>query len=154
MLPFSRLGTRATETLRIVHSDICGPMECKSIGGAKYFLLFVDDNSRMTFIYFLHAKSEVLDRFKKFKSLVENQQNKKIKTLRIDNGCEYCSHLFEDYLKNEGIVHQKTNPYTPQQNGLCERFNRTVVEKAKCLLFEANLPKKFWAEAANAAVLF
>ncbi|KAG7306736.1 hypothetical protein JYU34_008164 [Plutella xylostella] len=150
-LPFPT-GTRATEMLQIVHSDICGPMECKSIGGARYFLLFVDDYTRMTFIYFLKCKSETLTCFKEFKSMVENYQNKRIKILRTDNGCEYCSNEFRDFLKHEGIIHQKTNPYTPEQNGLSERNNRTIVERARCLLFEAELDKKFWAEAANTAV--
>lgn len=150
-LPFYA-GTRATELLQVVHSDICGPMEVKSIGGARYFLLFIDDFSRMVFIYFLKAKSEALSYFKEFKSIVENQQNKKIKILRTDNGREYCSNDFEDFLKSGGIVHQKTNNYTPEQNGLSERSNRTIVERARCLLFEAELEKKFWAEAANTAV--
>lgn len=150
-LPFPT-GTRATEILQIVHSDICGPMECKSVGGARYFLLFIDDYTRMTFIYFLKAKSETLTYFKEFKSMVENYQNKRIKILRTDNGCEYCSKDFEDFLKREGVIHQKTNPYTPEQNGLSERSNRTIVERARCMLFEAELEKKFWAEAANTAV--
>lgn len=150
-LPFST-GTRATEILQIVHSDICGPMECKSIGGSRYFLLFVDDFTRMTFIYFLKCKSETLTCFKEFKAMVENYQNTRIKILRTDNGCEYCSNAFQNFLKHEGIIHQKTNPYTPEQNGLSERSNRTIVEKARCLLFEAELDKKFWAEAANTAV--
>lgn len=150
-LPFSP-GTRATEILQVVHSDICGPMEKNSIGGARFFIIFVDDFTRMTFIYFLKAKSEALSYFKEFKSMVENSQNKKIKFLRTDQGREYCSKEFEDFLKNEGIVHQKTNPYTAEQNGLSERSNRTIVERARCLLFEAGLDKKFWAEAANTAV--
>lgn len=150
-LPFST-GTRATEILQIIHSDICGPMECKSIGGARYFLLFIDDFTRMTFIYFLKYKSETLTCFKEFKSMVENFQNRKIKILRTDNGCEYCSNDFRDFLKHEGVIHQKSNAYTPEQNGLSERSNRTVVERARCLLFEAELDKKFWAEAANTAV--
>jgi hypothetical protein len=72
--------------------------------------------------------------------------------LRTDNGGEFCSQQMESYLKAAGITHQKSNPYTPEQNGLCERFNRTIVERAKCLLFEAELDKSFWAEAVNTAV--
>ncbi|CAK1555486.1 unnamed protein product [Leptosia nina] len=150
-LPFNS-GSRATETLQIIHSDVCGPMETVSMGGACYFLIFVDDYTRMTFIYFLKAKSEVINYFKEFKSMAENSQNKKIKILRTDNGCEYSNNVFEYFLKKEGIVHQKTNPYTPEQNGLSERSNRTIVERARCLLFEADLKKEFWAEAANTAV--
>lgn len=151
-LPFSHVGQRSTETLQIIHADVCGAMETKSIAGAQYFLLLIDDFSRMTFIYFLKYKSEVYKKFKDFKAMVENQQNKRIKILRTDNGGEFCSGEMENYLVKEGIIHQKTNAYTPEQNGVCERANRTVVEKARCLLFDAKLEKQFWAEAANTAV--
>lgn len=151
-LPFSHVGQRSSDTLQIIHADVCGSMETKSIGGAQYFLLFVDDHSRMTFIYFLKHKNQVFKQFKEFKAMVENQQNKKIKILRTDNGGEFCSSEMENYLAMEGIIHQKTTAYTPEQNGVCERANRTVVEKARCLLFDAKLEKKFWAEAAHTAV--
>lgn len=88
-LPFPQVGRRSTETLQIVHADVCGAMENKSIGGARYFLLFVDDFSRMNFIYFLKHKNEVFKIFKEFRAKVENQQNKKIKILRTDNGGEF-----------------------------------------------------------------
>lgn len=151
-LPFQHVGERSTEPLQIVHADVCGPMEKKSIGGSQYFLLFVDDFSRMNFIYFLKQKNEVYKKFKEFKAIVENQQNRKIKILRTDNGGEFCNGEMDNYLKKEGIIHQKTTAYTPEQNGVCERANRTVVEKGRCLLFDAKLEKKFWAEAANTAV--
>jgi transposase InsO family protein len=151
-LPFPSANHRSKKLLEVVHSDLCGPMETKSIGQAKYFLLFVDDASRMSFVYFLKEKNQALQRFKEFRGMVENQTESKIKTLRTDNGGEFCSQQMESYLKAAGITHQKTNPYTPEQNGLCERFNRTIVERAKCLLFEAELDKSFWAEAVNTAV--
>lgn len=151
-LPFPSANHRSEVLLEVVHSDLCGPMESKSLGGARYFLLFVDDASRMSFVYFLKEKNQALKYFKEYQSLVEKQTGNKIKVLRTDNGGEFCSQEMENYLKTEGIVHQKTNPYTPEQNGLCERFNRTIVERAKCLLFEAKLEKKFWAEAVNSAV--
>lgn len=151
-LPFPHAGNRSTGLLDTVHADICGPMETRSIGGSKYFLLFVDDYSKMTFVYFLKTKDETFNCFKTYKSLVENQTGKRIKIFRTDNGLEFCSKEYERYLQNAGIIHQKTNPYTPEQNGLCERLNRTIVEKAKCMLYDANLSKKFWAEAVNTAV--
>lgn len=151
-LPFTHSVHNSTETLQIVHADVCGAMETKSIGGSQYFLLFLDDYSRMTFIYFLKHKHEVFQKFKDFQAMVENQQNKKIKILRTDNGGEFCNGAMENYLTKEGIIHQKTTAYTPEQNGVCERANRTVIEKARCLLFDAKLQKKFWAEAANTAV--
>lgn len=151
-LPFSHVGERSTETLHRIHTDLCGPMETSSLNGARYFILFIDDFSRMTFIYFLKKKNEAFACFKIFKKMVENQLSKKIKILRSDNGLEYINKDFENYLKQEGIIHQRSNNYTPEQNGLCERANRTVIEKARCLLYDAKLDKRFWAEAANTAV--
>lgn len=151
-LPFKNVGTRATQVLETVHADLCGPMEVSSLGGSKYYFLLEDDFSRMTFTYFLKHKNEALKYFKVFKTLVENQTNNKIKALRTDNGGEFCSSLFEKFLSEHGIIHQKTNPYTPQKNGMSERMNRTLVEKARCLLFDAGLKEHFWAEAVNTAV--
>lgn len=151
-LPFPKEGSRSTELLHIVHTDLCGPMENRSIGGSRYFMLFIDDFSRMTYIYFLKTKDEALKCFQQYKAEVENQLNRSIKIIRSDNGTEFCNNKFDDFLMSHGIVHHKTNPYTPEQNGLSERYNRTIVEKAKCLLFEAGLEKRFWAEAAHTAV--
>lgn len=151
-LPFGNAGTRSNNLLHIIHADVCGPMESTSIGGARYFLILIDDYSRMAFVYFLKAKSEVFKYFIEFKAMVENQQSSKIRIFRTDNGLEFCSNEFENYLKEVGIIHQKTNAYTPEQNGLSERINRTIVERARCLLFDAKLDKKFWAEATNTAV--
>lgn len=150
--PFPSANHRSDILLEVIHSDLCGPMETKSIGQAKYFLLFIDDASRMTYVYFLKEKNQVFQHFKEFRVLVENQTGNKIKILRTDNGGEFCSQEMEEFLKQTGIIHQKTNPHTPQQNGLSERFNRTVVERARCLLFESDLDKSFWGEAVNTAV--
>lgn len=150
-LPF-HTGTRAKGLLEVVHADLCGPMEVTSIGGSRYFLILEDDFSRMCFIYFLKSKDESLQYFKEFKSMVENQKNVKIKCFRSDNGGEFCSKAFDDYLKKNGIIHQTTNSYTPEQNGLSERMNRTIVEKARCMLFDSKLEKRFWAEAVNTAI--
>lgn len=151
-LPFPQKGTRSQELLQLVHTDLCGPMEKLSIGGSKYFMLLIDDYSQMTHIYFLKSKSEALHYFQQYKAEVENQLNHKVKSLRSDNGTEFCNKLFQEYLQQEGIIHQKSNPYTPEQNGSAERKNRTVIEKSRCLLFDAGLDKQFWAEAANTAV--
>ncbi|CAH2109079.1 unnamed protein product [Euphydryas editha] len=151
-LPFAHEGNRSTELLEVIHSDICGPMENLSLGGARYFLIFVDDYSRMTYVYFLKGKNEALHYFKEYKAKVENLTSKRIKILTSDNGKEFCNRDFDSYLKKMGIIHQKSNPYTPEQNGLCERMNRTLIEKARCLLFDAKLGKEFWAEAINTAI--
>lgn len=151
-LPFPKESSRSTELLNIVHTDLCGPMENRSIGGSKYFMLFIDDFSRMTYIYFLKSKDEALKCFQQYKAEVENQLNSSIKILRSDNGKEFCNSKFDEFLMSHGIIHHKTNPYTPEQNGVSERYNRSIVEKAKCLLFDAGLEKRFWAEAAHTAV--
>ncbi|KAK9873685.1 hypothetical protein WA026_023685 [Henosepilachna vigintioctopunctata] len=148
---FKNKGTRANSVLEIVHTDICGPMETISLGGSRYFLLFEDDFSKMTFVYFLKNKSEVFECFKRFRMMVENQMDTGIKILRSDNGGEFCGKDMRNYLAMNGIIHQTTNPYTPQQNGVVERMNRSLVEKAKCMLFDAKLDTKFWAEAVNTA---
>lgn len=142
-LPFDVNGTRAKSILDIVHSDVCGPMPTKSLGGAHFFVTFIDDYSRKVFVKVIKKKSDVFDCFVDFKNLVEKQSAKKIKILRSDNGGEYCSNVFESFLKKHGIMHQKSTYYTPQQNGLAERFNRTIMEKVRCMLFDSKLSKVF-----------
>ena len=90
--------------------------------------------------------------FMKFKTWIENQSSCKIQILRSDNGKEYTSEQFNLLCEEAGIEHQLTVPYTPQQNGVSERKNRTIMEMVRCMLHEKGLPKKFWAEAANTAV--
>ena len=141
-------ANRASEKLQLVHSDVCGPMKVPSLNNNKFFLLFIDDQTRYGWIYFLNNKSEVFGLFKKFKALVEAQSKKKIKVLRTDNGGEYNSTEFKYFCETQGIVHQFTVPYSPQQNGVAERRNRTIMEMSRSILFEKKIPKRFWAEAA------
>ena len=143
---------RATEKFQLVHTDICGPMSTPSYNGSRYFLLFIDDFSRYCWVYFLKNKSEVFSMFHKFKIVVENQSGQMIKILRSDNGAEYISSQFKSFLQKAGIHHQLTVTYTPQQNGVSERKNRSVMNMARCLLFEKGLLKKLWAETVNTAV--
>lgn len=113
----------------------------------------MDDFNHVCFIgiFFLKSEDEMFSKFKEVKSFVENQKDKRSKVFRFDNGGELTSGAFEQFFKDSGIVHQKTNVYTPQQNGVAERFNRTIVGKAKCLLFDQNLGKSFWTEACKTA---
>ncbi|KAL4282228.1 hypothetical protein GQ457_03G017580 [Hibiscus cannabinus] len=152
-LPFSLDGVkRANMKLELVHSDLFGPMKTSSMNGSKYFVLFIDDLTRMCWVYFLKSKLNVLSTFKEFKIFAENQSDCKLKVLRTDNGGEYVSNEFNDFCRDSGILHQLTVPRTPQQNGVCERRNRTVLEMARCMLFEKHLPKLFWAKAVATAV--
>lgn len=150
--PFRTSKYRASEPLELVHSDICGPMETPSLGGNKYFLTFIDDFSRYTFVYFLKGKDEVCRIFMEFCTMVETQLGRRLKCLRSDNGTEYTNSRLQTFLKEKGIRHQKTVKYTPQQNGVAERANRSITEKARCILHEAGLPKAYWAEAVATAI--
>lgn len=138
--------------MELVHTNLCGPMRTPSQSQNKYFILFIDDLSRMTWVYFLKEKSEAFEIFKKFILLVENQSGKKLKTLRSDRGTEFNSKKFDEFCKNEGLEHQLTVAYNPQQNGVSERKNRTIMEMARSMLMAKGLPKKFWAKAVNTTV--
>lgn len=149
--PFKNVGTRASQPLQLIHTDLCGPMEHVSLGGMRYFITFIDDYTKKVHVYLLKDKMSVLEVFKDFKSKVENELERKIKVIRSDNGTEYCNKEFENFLSKHGIEHQTSTPYTPQQNGLSERMNRTLVERAKCMLIDAQLPKRLWGEAIATA---
>ena len=118
-------------------------MKTPTHGGAKYFVLFIDDFTRKTFVYFLTQKSQVLEKFKEFKAFAENETECQIQTLRSDNGGEYTSKAFNEFCRNHGIQRQFSTPYTPQQNGVAERKNRTLVESARCMLQHAGLSSVF-----------
>ena len=143
-------GKRSEEILGLIHSDVCGKVDTKSLGGAQYFLTFIDDKSRYTWVYFLSSKDQVYDKFQEWKAKVEKSTGQKVKVLRTDNGGEYTSRRFEKYLKDEGIRHEVTIPKTPEQNGVSERMNRTLVEMTRSMLHGS--PRTFWAEALSTAV--
>jgi transposase InsO family protein len=106
-----------------------------------YYVSFIDELSRNTWIYFLMKKIEVFDKFKYFKDLVENQTRKRIKVPRTNNGREFCRNEFEEFCKKCGLERQKTTPYTPQQNGVAKSMNRTLMEKSRYMLSGARLGK-------------
>lgn len=151
-LPFPSSDNRATRILELIHSDVCGPMSINSIGGKRYFVTFIDDFSRKCFVYMIAHKNQVLKCFKEFKLFVEGQMEVKIKSLRTDWGGEYINNDFDKFLLENGISHQKSAVYSPQQNGLAERMNRTIIEKVRCMLIDAALSLGFWAEAVQTAV--
>ena len=133
--------TRRKNILDLVHTDVCSMSE-RSIGGALYFVTFIDDHSRKVWLHLLKSKDQVLDAFKEFHALVERETGRKIKCVRSDNGGEYKG-PFEEYCKKYGIRLEKTPPKTPQLNGLAERMNRTIEERVRCVLSHAKLPKSF-----------
>ena len=128
--------TKTKGTLELIHSDVCGPMPSTSLSGFEYFIIFIDDYSRKTWIYFLKAKNEVFEKFKECKVQIENILDKRIKTLRSENGGEYNSKEFEAYCKDAGIKRELTTPYNPQQNGVGERKNITIMEAVKIMIYD------------------
>ena len=153
--PFKPLTHKQSKRkLELVHSDVCGPLQTESIGGSRYFVTFIDDYSRCVSVYFIKHKTEVFEKFKLFEAMVTKESGEPIMKLRTDNGGEYMSKDFQAYLTSKGIEHQLTIPHSPQQNGVAERLNRTLMESARAMLSHSNLPNKFWAEAvATAAYL-
>ena len=116
--PFPSSESKAKEVLEIIHSDVCGPLSFNSLSGYAYYVSCIDDYSRKAWIYFLKGKNEIFSKFKEFKALVENHTEKKIKTLRLDNGGEFPSDEFKDLCKEFGIKRELSTPYNPQQNGV------------------------------------
>ena len=143
---FKRSVHKSKDKLEYVHSNLWGLAQQISLGGNSYFLSFIDDYSRKVWVYTLKSKDQVFDKFKEWKMLVENQTGKKLKKLRTDNGLEFCNQRFEKYCAEEGVMRHRTVRLTPQQNGLAERMNRTLMERVRCMLVQTNLPKSLWAE--------
>ena len=151
-IPFKSVGDiKATRKSQLVHSDVCGPMSVQSFTGKLYFVTFIDDYSRFVKVYFIRKKSELLAKLKEFEVAANNEAGCKIGTLRTDNGGEYTSCELEDYLKKKGIKHETSISYSPQQNGVAERMNRTLLESARAMVYYAGLSKECWAEAISTA---
>jgi transposase InsO family protein len=140
---------RASQPLELIHADICGPISPISNNGKRYTLCFIDDFSRKSWVYLLTAKSEALICFQFFKKLVEKEKGLGIKCLRIDRGGEFTSTEFTNLCKANGIKRQLTTAYMPQQNGVAERKNRTMMNMVCSMLSDKKLPKTFWSEAVN-----
>ena len=144
--PFHKVE-RSSELLQLVHSDICELNGQLTRGGKRYFITFIDDHSRYTYVYLMKTKDEAFDKFKEYKAEIENQKDKRIKVLRTDRGGEYFPESFNRFCEDNGIIHQRTAPYTPQQNGVAERKNRSLVDMINAMLMNAKLPLNLWGEA-------
>ena len=153
-----RSNTETKQPLELIHSDVCGPMSTDSVGGSKYYVTFIDDYTRYTVLYTMKSKSETLSKFREYVALMENATGHKVlqlrtvKRIRSDNGGEYTSKAFDEFCKGKGIKHEFTIPYSPQQNGVAERMNRTILDLAISMLHQTNLGLEFWAEAIATAV--
>ncbi|WVZ00077.1 hypothetical protein V8G54_026146 [Vigna mungo] len=151
-IPFGK-GKHSTERpFEYVHADLWGPARTLTHGGGAYFLSIIDDFSRRVWIYVLKNKSETFQKFKEWHTQIENQLGCRLKCLRTDNGLEFVSEEFNGFCKEKGIRRHRTVVGTPQQNGLAERMNRTILVRVRCMLLGSGLSKAFWGEAANTAV--
>lgn len=150
--PFPQISLPKTKNvLDLIHSDVCGPMRTDTVGGKKYFLTFTDDFSRFTTVYLLTSKDEVFLKIKEFFAELKNNFGRYPKIIRTDNGGEYTGGNVQSLLKKLGIKFQASVPYCPEQNGVSERKNRTLIESARCMLLDSKLPHKYWGEAVITA---
>jgi transposase InsO family protein len=140
---------RASQFLALIHSDLWGPAPVQSISGSRYMITFTDDFSRWVWIFFLRRKSDAFAVFKQWKVQVEKESGKSIRIFRTDNGSEYFSNVWTSYMKDEGIRWETTTPRTPEQNGVSERLNRSIVDRVRTILIDAGLPLHLWTEAVN-----
>jgi hypothetical protein len=141
-------STATTRLLQIVHSDLCGPMPVTSQSHYQYILTFIDDISWKTLLYFLFKKSQTFEKFKEFWTLVETS-NRKIENLHSDRGKEYISHEFNNYCKQHGIQRNLTAGYSPQQNGVAERKNCTLLEGIRSIVIGTKIPSFLWDKIAH-----
>ncbi|KAG7564986.1 Integrase catalytic core [Arabidopsis suecica] len=153
-------ATRSTQLLELIHTDICGPFDAPSWSGEKYFITFIDDYSRYGFTYLLHEKSKSVNILEVFIDEVERQLDRKVKVVRSDRGGEFygkftesgqCPGPFAKLLESRGICAQYTMPGTPQQNGVAERRNRTLMDMVRSMLSNSSLPLSLWIYALKTA---
>jgi len=152
-----KLGAyRATDVLKLIHTNICGSFRTPLWNGHQYFISFIDDYSRYAYLFLIHEKSQSLDVFKKFKVEVENQINKRIKSVRSDRGGEYYGRYdgsgeqrpgpFAKYLEECGIVPQYTMLGSPSMNDVVERRNKTLKDMIRRMICHSNLLESLWGE--------
>ncbi|GAB2294442.1 hypothetical protein Dimus_038297 [Dionaea muscipula] len=151
-LPFDISMSRSSRPFELIHSDVWGPSPVVSIDGYRYYVLFIDDYTRFTWMFPMKNKHEVFTHFQTLFAYVTTQFTSVIKILRSDGGGEYVNIRFREFLSSKGILHQLSCPYTPQQNGVSERKNRHIRETAVTLLHDGSLPLKFWYFACAMAI--
>ncbi|GJR23492.1 putative ribonuclease H-like domain-containing protein [Tanacetum coccineum] len=140
-----------SQPLQLLHMDLFGPTSVRSLNHKTYCLVITDDFSRFSWVFFLRTKDETSGILKDFIRQIENQLNQKVKTIRCDNGTEFKNRDFIEFCGSKGIKREYSNARTPQQNGVAERKNRTLIEAARTMLADSFLPNTFWAEAVSTA---
>ncbi|GKA19238.1 putative ribonuclease H-like domain-containing protein [Tanacetum coccineum] len=147
----AKLERTITEPLHTLHMNLFGPTSVKSINHASYCFVITDDCTRFSWVFFLGSKDETSSILQDFIRQIENQLNNKVKSIRSDNGTEFKNRDMLEFFGDKGIKQEYSNARTPQQNGVAERMNRTLIEAARTMLADLLLPTTFWAEAVNTA---
>lgn len=151
--PFNASGKpRSSRPLELIHTDICGKIKPTTWDNKNYFVTFIDDYTHCTIVHLLKSKDEALNCFKEYEAAATAHFGLKISKLRCDKGGEYISNLLDKFCKEKGIMIEYANTSTPEQNGVSERMNRTLVEKARTMLIGSGMTKSFWSEAVKTAV--
>ncbi|GKC10846.1 zinc finger, CCHC-type containing protein [Tanacetum coccineum] len=140
---------RSKNPLYLVYGDLCGPISPATQSEKKLIFLLMDDCTRFMWAYFLTSKDQAFDTFKEFRQRIETEMRLKLRMLRTDRGGEFTSNEFTKYCKKNGIARQLTAPYPPQQNGVVERRNGTVLSTTRSMMKAMKLPLNFWAEAVR-----
>ncbi|GKA62825.1 putative ribonuclease H-like domain-containing protein [Tanacetum coccineum] len=141
----------STKPLFMLHMDLFGPTFVSSLMHKKYCLVVTDDYSRFSWVFFLRTKDETSEILIDFIKEIENLVDKKVKIIRSDNGTEFKNHVMNEFCREKGIKREYSVARTPQQNGVAERKNRTLIEAARTMLADSKLPTTFWAEAVSTA---
>ena len=149
--PFPTSERETSKALDLIHMDLCGPMPVASLGGNKYVATFLDDFSKMSFVRIIDSKAKTPTVVREVIKELQTQCGRHVKAIRTDNGTEYVNSELTEFLKSNGTIHQTTGPYNPEQNGAAERLNRTLLERARAMLNDADLPAELWAEAIGTA---
>jgi len=147
----TKVREKANELRMVVHTDLCGPMQTPGLHRERYFITFTDEMSGRLSVCLLHSKDGALAAFQAYRARAEKTTGMEVKSLRSDGGGEYMNKTFQKYLANSGIQHIVSLPYTPSQNGIAERMNRTLMENARCILQDSKLDSTFWGFAVLTA---
>jgi len=146
-VPFPISNKISPSPFVLVYTDVWGPSNIPNISGARWFLTFIDDCTRVTWVFLLKQKSKVSSRFIQFVSMIKNQFGVNIKRIRSDNAKDYFNLVLNSFCQKEGIIHESSCVNTPQQNGIAKRKNGHLLDQTRALLFQNYVPKKFWGEA-------
>ena len=151
-MSFNNNESISNSIFELIHSDVWGPSPVASIGGSRYFVIYIDDYSRYSWIFPMKSRFKILPIYSNFAKMVETQFSKRIKTFRSNNAFEYTQYAFQALLHSYGTIHHLTCPGTSQQNGQAERKLRHILDTVCAYLLFAKVPAPFWGEVALNAV--